>query len=101
MININPSYHGKQVGIGTQLKPELRIQLDEFLRNNISVLSWKIKDMVGINPKIMTHEINIEPIYKPVRKKRRKLGTKRAKAVNNEVDKLLKASSICEVKYPE
>ncbi|CAA7059565.1 unnamed protein product [Microthlaspi erraticum] len=39
--------------------------------------------------------------YKPMRQKRRKLGADKAQAVNEEVEKLLRAGSITEVKYPE
>ena len=57
--------------------------------------------MTGIDPTIVTHELNVDSTYKPVKQKRRKLGPERAKAVNDEVDKLLKAGSIIEVKYPD
>ena len=57
--------------------------------------------MKGIDPNITTHELNVDPTFKPVRKKRRKLGPERSKAVNKEVDLLLSAGSITEVKYPE
>ncbi|XP_013629770.1 PREDICTED: uncharacterized protein LOC106335718 [Brassica oleracea var. oleracea] len=40
-------------------------------------------------------------MVKPIRQKRRKLGPDRSKAVNEEVDRLLGAGSIAEVRYPE
>ncbi|XP_013639687.1 PREDICTED: uncharacterized protein LOC106344944 [Brassica oleracea var. oleracea] len=58
-------------------------------------------DMKGIDPAITTHELNVDPTVKPIRQKRRKLGPDRSKAVNEEVDRLLGAGSIAEVRYPE
>lgn len=57
--------------------------------------------MIGIDLRVTTHKLNINPTYKPIRQKRRKLGVKRIKAVNDEVDNLLKAGSIYEIKYPK
>jgi len=55
--------------------------------------------MPDIDPKIICQELNVDPSFKPVKQKRRKLGLERAKAVNDEVDKLLKIGSIKEVQY--
>ncbi|KAG7542873.1 Retrotransposon gag domain [Arabidopsis thaliana x Arabidopsis arenosa] len=60
-----------------------------------------LADMPGISPSIICHELNVDPSFKPVKQKRRKLGVERAKIVNDEVDKLLKIGSIREVQYPE
>ncbi|XP_048599750.1 uncharacterized protein LOC125579891 [Brassica napus] len=57
--------------------------------------------MPGIDIGITCHELNIDPTYKPVKQKRRKLGPERATAVNEEVEKLLKVGSITEVRYPD
>ncbi|XP_013617547.1 PREDICTED: RNA-directed DNA polymerase homolog [Brassica oleracea var. oleracea] len=57
--------------------------------------------MKGIDPSVTTHELNVDPTFKPIRQKRRKLGPKRSNAVNEEVDRLLNTGSITEVKYPE
>ena len=57
--------------------------------------------MPGIDINITCHELNIDPTFKPVKQKRRKLGPKRASAVNNEVEKLLKVGSITEVRYTD
>lgn len=48
-------------------------------------------DMKGINPKIASHELNIDSTFKPIKQKRRELDNEKAKAVNVEVDKLLAA----------
>lgn len=57
--------------------------------------------MIGIDPSIICHELNVDPTYKQIKQKRRKLGPERAAAVNAEVERLTNAGSIREVKYPE
>ena len=57
-------------------------------------------DMIGIDPGIICHELNVDPTHKPVKQKRRKLGPERAVAVNAEIECLTNAGSIADVKYP-
>ena len=65
------------------------------------MFAWSTSDMKGIDPSVTTHELNVDPTFKPIHQKRHKLGPERSKAVNEEVDRLLNAGSITEVKYPE
>ena len=57
--------------------------------------------MVGIHPKIMCHQLNIDLQEKPVCQKRRALDADRYKALENEVDHLLKIGFIKESYYPD
>ena len=56
--------------------------------------------MPGINPRIISHRLNVEPSFCPVKQKRRGMAPERQRAVQEEVSKLLRAQSICEVQYP-
>ena len=73
----------------------------DFLKENVSTFALSMADMKGIDPAITTHELNVDPTFKPIRQKRRKLGPDRSKAVNEEVERLLGAGSIAEVRYLE
>ena len=57
--------------------------------------------MGGIDPTIITHRLNVNPSFKPVKQKRRSFALERQKMINEEVGKLLKAGEIREVEYPE
>ena len=57
--------------------------------------------MPGNDINITSHDLNVDPTFKPIKQKRRKLEPERVKAVNDEVDKLLKIGSIYEVQYPD
>ncbi|KAG7583777.1 Reverse transcriptase domain [Arabidopsis suecica] len=100
-INIDETDATRCVAIGAEIEANLKEQLVAFLKQNATTFAWRIEDMPGIDPTIASHELNVDPTFKPVKQKRRKLGPERAKAVNDEVDKLLSAGSITEVKYPE
>ena len=87
--------------IGSKLAEDLRSLLIHFLKYNKDVFAWKQEDMGGIDPAIITHRLNVNPSFKPVKQKRRSFSPERQKAINEEVGKLLQASAIREVKYPK
>ncbi|KAJ9555927.1 hypothetical protein OSB04_010541 [Centaurea solstitialis] len=63
--------------------------------------AWTHEDMVGIDPDIISHKLNVDPTFKPIKQKRRKFAPERNKVINDEVDNLLKTVKIREVKYPD
>ena len=87
--------------IGSKLAENLRSLLTHFFGYNRDVFTWKQADMRGIDPTIITHRLNVNPSFKPVKQKRRSLKPERQKAINEEVGKLLQAGAIKEVEYPE
>ncbi|XP_024013387.1 uncharacterized protein LOC112087750 [Eutrema salsugineum] len=89
------------VEIGAKLEEPLRSKLLSLLKENINTFAWTAEDMSGINIDVTCHELNMDPSFKPIKQKRRKLGPERAKAVNDEVERLLKVGSIAEAKYPD
>lgn len=82
------------------MTPKLRAQIENFLRANYGIFAWFHEDMPGINPKVITHRLNVNPVFKPVRQKRRSFNPERYEAITEEVDKLLKVRFIREVHYP-
>ena len=87
--------------IGSKLAEDPRSLLIHFLKHNKDVFAWKQEDMVGIDPVIITHRLNVSLSFKPDKQKRRSFTPERQKAINEEVGKLLQASAIREVEYPE
>lgn len=57
--------------------------------------------MAGILPSITTHQLSLDPRFKPVKQKRRPQSEVKHVFVKDEVTKLLKIGSIRKVKYPE
>ncbi|XP_024014720.1 uncharacterized protein LOC112088557 [Eutrema salsugineum] len=89
------------VEIGAKLEEPLRSKLLSLLKENIITFAWTAEDMPGISINVTCHELNVDSTFKPIKQKRRKLGPEQAKAVNDEVDRLLKVGSIAEAKYPD
>ena len=100
-IQIDGTDPERCVGIGAKLKGSICRELIAFLKKNKGTFAWTTEDMPGIDLEIAAHQLNVDPSYKPVKQKRRKLGPERAKVVNEEVDRLLKSGLIREVKYPD
>ena len=57
--------------------------------------------MGGIDPKVITHRLNVSPFCKPFKQKRRSFAPERQKTINEEVYKLLQENAIREVEYPK
>ncbi|RZB52840.1 hypothetical protein D0Y65_049053 [Glycine soja] len=69
------------------------------LYKNVGLFAWQPADMPGIHPSIIYHKIVICPQAKPISQKKWKMREEQLKAVKEEVDKLLNANFIKEVRY--
>ncbi|RDY12155.1 hypothetical protein CR513_03082, partial [Mucuna pruriens] len=86
--------------IGTTLNEEEEKLLVSTLQKNADVFAWTAKDMPGLDPRFMCHELSIKPGSKPVVQKKRKQGEEKRAAIKEEVEKLLAAGFVREVQYP-
>ncbi|XP_024014700.1 uncharacterized protein LOC112088542 [Eutrema salsugineum] len=100
-VNINPNHSDRCVGIGADLKESIKTEFIEFLKQNISSFAWSTSDIPDINSAICSHELNVDPTFRPIKQKRQKLGAERAQTVNDEVERLTAADQITEVRYPD
>jgi hypothetical protein len=91
----------KTTRIGTTMLEKIRGLIVQFLRENVDVFAWSHEDMSGISTEMMVHKLNVNPSIHPVKQKRRVFALERNATVMEEVDKLLTASFIREVYYPE
>ncbi|CAA0832558.1 Unknown protein, partial [Striga hermonthica] len=87
--------------IGKKLEEELRKQLVELLREFMDIFAFSPEELTGIDPGIMEHKLNVDSLKKPVKQRLRHHGTEIDKAIEVEVDKLLKAKHIKEIQFPE
>ena len=69
----------------------------DFLKQNIDVFAWDALEMKGVDPEVITHKLHVDPTHKPIKQKSRRMAPHHAQAVNEEVEKLLNASTIREV----
>ena len=75
----------------------MKTSLLEFLKENENVFTWTVADMLGIDPRVISNHLNVDPTYKPIRQKKRLFKIKRQKAIDKEVNKLINANFIREV----
>ena len=57
------------VKIGKSLAAETKQKLKKFLQDNQDVFVWSHSDMVGIDPNIISHILNIDPKHPPTQQK--------------------------------
>ena len=91
----------KFIRIGTSMKEKTKQDLIQFLREIIDVFAWSHEDMLGINPSVITHRLNVYPSSKPVHQKKRVFASEKDNAIKEEVQKLTTAQFIREVYYPD
>ena len=90
----------KMVTINATLEPEEEKELLEFLRKNQDVFAWSASDLRSVSRDIIEHRLDINPNIKPKKQKLRKMADEKVAAVKAEVQRLLDANVIREVKYP-
>ena len=100
-VVLDESRPGRTTRMGTLASPMIRQDLAGFLRMNQDVFVWSHEDMLGINPLIIVHRLNVNLASSPIRQKKRVFAQERDKAVAEEVRKLLEAGFIREVYYPD
>ena len=93
----NPKRYTK---VGADLEGKSKKDLVQFLKKNIDIFAWSHKDMLGIDPGVITHRLNICLSFKPVRQKKKVFAPERDDAIKEEVQKLMAAKFIREVYYP-
>ena len=87
--------------IETLASQPIRQALATFLKMNQDVFAWSHEDMLGIYPSVIVHRLNVNSASSPIRQKKRVFAPERDKVIVEEVRKLLEASFIRELYYPD
>jgi len=90
----------KVVMISATLSEEEERELLDFLNKNKDVFAWSASDLRGVSRDIVEHRLDIRSGVKPKKQKPRKMSDEKAAAVKAEIQRLLDAKVIREVKYP-
>ncbi|KAK0603822.1 hypothetical protein LWI29_009058 [Acer saccharum] len=100
-VALDPEDPSRTVKVGANLNVHVKTQLVTLLRDYKDVFAWSHEDMLRVDPRVISHYLSINPEFRPVVQKRRLFNPERSIAIKKEVEKLLSAGSIREVKYPE
>ncbi|GKE11915.1 hypothetical protein Tco_1415466 [Tanacetum coccineum] len=99
MVAIHPDYPEQEVSIGGSLSDTGRAAVCALLQRNLDIFAWEPKHMTGVPRSITEHKLKIRQGYSPVRQKKRGQAPERAKAILEEVHKLVEAGIMREVYY--
>lgn len=66
-INVDKQEPSKTLRVGKLLRLEIWMKLEEFLKIYLDIFSWNHGYMMGIDPKMACHKLNIQPSIKLVR----------------------------------
>lgn len=83
------------------MSPKLKEELIKILNLNLGIFAWRHVDMVGIEPIVMCHRLNIDLARIGVKQKHRLVSVERATTLKEEVGKLLDVGLIKETFYVE
>ncbi|KAL0292282.1 UNVERIFIED_CONTAM: hypothetical protein Sradi_6995700 [Sesamum radiatum] len=100
-IEVIPRSLDKTTRIDSHLRGETKEEIISCLRRNADIFTWAPQDLEGVNPKVITHHLNIDPRVKPVKQKKRHFRPEKDKVIQAEVDKLMAAGHIEETQFPE
>ena len=70
-ILLDNSRPERKTRICTLASPPIRQALMTFLRKNQDVFTWSHEDMLGIDPSIMVHRLNMSPSFPLIHQKKR------------------------------
>jgi hypothetical protein len=97
-VNLNTSETPQTMLISKDLKPALKSQLINLVRQYKDVFAWTLEDMQGLDPKFYQHTINLAKDAVPVQQRHYRLNPNYATRVKEEIDELLKVRFIRSVK---
>ncbi|RDX87304.1 hypothetical protein CR513_31238, partial [Mucuna pruriens] len=86
--------------IGTTTRQKEENLLITLLKANYDVFAWSARNMPGVDPNFMCHQLSIEVGAKLVAQKKRKQGEEKREAIKEETRKLLLAGFVREMQYP-
>jgi hypothetical protein len=65
------------------------------------VFTWSTSDLIGVSREVIEHKLQVNPNKRPKKQKLRKMSEEKIETMNAEVQCLLDARFIREVRYPQ
>ena len=99
-INIGTTDDPRPIFISKHLSVENKQKYHEFLSANRDVFAWSYEEMPGLDSHVAVHRLAVQSDVMPVKQAQRKYRPEILPKIEAEVDKLIAAGFIREVKYP-
>jgi hypothetical protein len=84
----------ENINLGANCSPEEVVSYTALFKEFHDVFTWSYKEMSGIDPSIIVHEIKKYPGVKPIQQKLSPVHPKKTVTIKAEVEKLLKSGFI-------
>ena len=91
----------KPIFINSQLTIQEKEQLVTLLKEYTDVFAWTYNEMLGLDPGLVVHALNVDPGVKPIIQPARVFHTDVETQITQEVKKLLVASFIKPIQHPK
>jgi hypothetical protein len=82
------------------MSPEEQVELLQFLDKNSDVFAWSTSDLIRVSREVIEHKLHVNPNAKSKKQKLRKMSEEEIEATKAELQWLLDAWFIREVRYP-
>ncbi|KAL6191632.1 hypothetical protein ACLB2K_038022 [Fragaria x ananassa] len=99
--NLGTEEEPMEVGLSKLLEPEQRQELIALLLEFKDCFAEKYEDIPGFSPKLVCHCLPTKPGEKPVQQEPRRMKTKTADTVKEEVEKMFKFDIIRVAKFEQ
>jgi ribonuclease HI/transposase InsO family protein len=99
-INLGTEDEPRPTFISASLTEEERENYKALLYRNRDIFAWSYKEMPGLDVDVAVHRLSINPTYRPVKQAHRRFHPDLESRIVEEVDKLIAAGFIKEVRYP-
>ncbi|KAG9442520.1 hypothetical protein H6P81_018374 [Aristolochia fimbriata] len=86
--------------LSTSLSTEEEVEYMSLLREYRDIFTWNYTEMPGLDPRVAVHKLAVHPSIRPVKQSQRRFRLELVLEIEREVDKLIAANFIREVKYP-
>jgi hypothetical protein len=99
-MNLGTEDDPRPIFVSAMLTEEEREDYRSFLMEYRDCFAWTYKEMPGLDPRVATHKLAIDPQFQPVKQPRRRLRPEFQDQVIAEVDRLINVGFIKEIQYP-
>jgi hypothetical protein len=82
------------------MSPEEQVELLQFLDKNSDVFAWSTSDLIRVSREVIEHKLHVNRNAKSKKQKLRKMSEEEIEATKAELQWLLDAWFIREVRYP-
>ncbi|KAG9442397.1 hypothetical protein H6P81_018251 [Aristolochia fimbriata] len=86
--------------LSASLTDEEEVEYMALLREYCDIFAWNYTEMPGLDPFVAVHKLAVHPSVRPVKQSQRRFRPELVPEIEKEVNKLIAANFIREVKYP-